>query len=194
MEPDPASRPYASRGGLKLAAALEAFGLDPADQVCADLGASTGGFVDCLIRHGAQRVYAVDTAYGILDYRLRTDDRVVVLERTNALHAEPPPDAVGNCGMVTVDLGWTKQDRALPAALRWLSPEPGSRIVSLIKPHYESGQHRLDDDEARRIADQVLAETLPPLGLALIDQGESPIRGGKGGNLEILAILGAIEK
>ena len=84
----PEERPYASRGGSKLAAALDAFGISPAGWVCADLGCNVGGFVDCLLRRGAQKVYAVDTGYGALAYALRKDPRVVVMERTNAMHVE----------------------------------------------------------------------------------------------------------
>ena len=115
----------------KLEAALAAFRLDVTGLVCADFGCHAGGFTDCLLRHGAERVYAVDTGYGVLDYRLRTDERVVVMERTNALHCEPPRPV----DVVTIDMGWTRQRYAIPAALRWLAP--GGRIVSLVKPHYE---------------------------------------------------------
>jgi len=190
--PDP-DHDYASRGGLKLAAALDAFGIDPAGRSAADLGCSHGGFVDCWLGRGAARVYAVDTAYGQLDYRLRTDGRVVVMERTNALHADPPEPV----DLVSVDLGWTKQDRAVPAALRWLPPadprrrdprRADARIVTLIKPHYESGEHRLDDDAADEVTDRVVA-ALPALGVEVLGVIRSPIRGGKGGNLEHLAAL-----
>ncbi len=176
-------RPFVSRGGLKLAAALDAFALDVASMTCADLGCSTGGFVDCLLQRGAARVYAVDTAYGELAWTLRNDERVVVMERTNALHAEPREA----CGLVTVDLGWTRQDKAVPAALRWLGE--GGRIVTLIKPHYESGRHRLSDDEAEAVNARVLAETMPGLGVEVLGCAPAPIRGGKGGNLEYLALL-----
>ncbi|MEM9294300.1 MAG: SAM-dependent methyltransferase [Planctomycetota bacterium] len=180
---------YASRGYLKLEAALQAFDLDPTGHRCADLGCSHGGFTDCLLRHGAQTVYAVDTAYGQLDYRLRTDPRVVVLERTNALHADPPPDAAQQCDLVVLDLGWTKQDKAVPAALRWLSREPHARIITLVKPHYETGEHRLTDDQARQASEQVAREVLPTLGVEVLGLIDSPIPGGKGGNLEQLALL-----
>ena len=128
---------FVSRGGLKLDAALEHFGLDLTNGgVGADLGCSTGGFVDCQLQHGASKVYAVDTAYGELAWKLRSDDRIVVIERSNALHTEPPDGAV--CDLVSLDLGWTKQDKAIPAALRWLNDKPTARIVTLIKPHYEA--------------------------------------------------------
>ena len=92
-------------------AGLDAFAVDPAGRVCADLGCSTGGFTDVLLRRGAARVYAVDTGYGVLDWRLRNDSRVVVMERTNAMHAELPEPA----SLVVIDAGWTRQAKLLPA-------------------------------------------------------------------------------
>jgi 23S rRNA (cytidine1920-2'-O)/16S rRNA (cytidine1409-2'-O)-methyltransferase len=120
--PADSDNPFVSRGGLKLRHALGEFGIDPAGLTCADLGCSTGGFTDCLLRAGAARVYAVDTAYGELAWSVRTDPRVRVMERTNALHAEPPE---GGVDLVVIDLGWTKQALAVPAALRWLKPGGG---------------------------------------------------------------------
>lgn len=199
----PDQHPYASRGGLKLEAALYAFSLDVAGLTCADLGCSTGGFVSCLLHHGAGRVYAVDTAYGELAWSLRNDLRVVVCERTNALHAEPPAEVADHgVDLVSIDLGWTRQDKALAAALRWLGP--GGRILTLVKPHYERPrdtaprrrgepkQPALTDDQARSIADQVLDAVAADaaLGLEVLGRVDSPIHGGKGGNLEVLALLG----
>ncbi|MEM8737889.1 MAG: SAM-dependent methyltransferase [Planctomycetota bacterium] len=201
----PDEKKFASRGGLKLDAALDHFGLDVAGATCADLGCSTGGFVDCLLQRGAARVYAVDTAYGELAWKLRQDDRVVVMERTNALHATPPETdgqdepfqgssrgSFRGCDLVSIDLGWTKQDRAVPAAIRWLRDSPGARIVTLVKPHYESGRHRLTDDEADDETQRVLEEVLPEIpgpGIEVVGWIRSPIRGGKGKNLEHLAVL-----
>ena len=182
--PDPAC-PYVSRGGLKLAAALEAFTLDVTGRTCADLGCSTGGFTDCLLQRGAARVFAVDTGYGQLAWKLRQDPRVTVMERTNALHAEP----VEPCDVVVLDLGWTKQALAIPAALRWLTAAEHGRIVSLVKPHYESGRHTLTDDEADAVTQDVLATQMPSLGVTVLTVIRSPLRGGKGGNLEHLALL-----
>ena len=177
--------PYVSRGGWKLAAALEAFGIDPAGWVCADLGSNVGGFVDCLLQHGAARVYALDTGYGQLAWTLRNDPRVVVRERTNALHFDPWRELRGDptgeragdpfegARLVTIDLAWTRQAHAVPAALRWLRPPlplregrgEGERatanaqlpdrmktppadqgagwIITLIKPHYEADRAEL---------------------------------------------------
>ena len=125
------TRPFASRAGWKLDAALSAFWIDPAGLLCADLGCNVGGFTDCLLRRGARGVYAVDTGYGALAWTLRQDDRVTVMERTNALHLDPPAQV----DLVTVDVAWTPQRLIVPAAKAWLAP--GGQIISLIKPHYE---------------------------------------------------------
>src|ERR1041384_1734333 len=106
---------YVSRGGLKLAGALDAFNVDVKGWICADLGCNVGGFTDCLLQRGAAKVYAVDTGYGAFAWKLRNDPRVVVMERTNTLYLQPP--AVG-IDLVVIDLGWTRQIHAIPAALR----------------------------------------------------------------------------
>ena len=134
--------PFVSRGGLKLDAALQAFGVDVAGMVCADLGCNVGGFTDCLLQRGATQVYAVDSGYGTLAWKLRQDKRVVVMERTNAVHVDPwkLPGFTG-CDVVVIDLGWTRQEKALPAAKNWLRNDrsgPPGTIVTLIKPHYEA--------------------------------------------------------
>ncbi|MEZ6243754.1 MAG: TlyA family RNA methyltransferase [Phycisphaerales bacterium] len=200
--PDPASR-YVSRGALKLEHALNEFGIDPTGFVCADLGCSTGGFTDCLLQHGAARVYSVDTAYGQLAWKLRNDPRVVVMERTNALHAQPPEDVrtSGGIDLVVIDLGWTRQDKAIPAATRWVKPT--GRIITLIKPHYEADKTSLGEggvlveEDAERIAIDV-RDAMPTLGVRVLAFTESPILGGavsgkrkkKGaGNREWLALL-----
>ena len=188
--PDAEASRFVSRGGLKLDAAFDAFALRsvlPDDFVGADLGCSTGGFVDCQLQRGAGHVYAVDTAYGELAWRLRQDDRVTVLERSNALHVVPPDGPV--CDLVSLDLGWTTQEKAVPAALRWLSDDPHARIVTLIKPHYESQRHQLTDEAADAETDRVVRDVLPGLGVEVLGVIRTPIRGGKGGNLEHLALL-----
>ena len=184
--------PYVSRGGLKLAAALDAFSIDVTGFACADLGANVGGFSDCLLKRGAVKVYAVDTAYGQLAWTLRQDEHVVVMERTNALHVEP----VERVDLVTVDLGWTRQSRAVPVALGW-----SDQLITLIKPHYEADKKMmsdyatkgvLDEEAAADVAQRVISE-LPQLGVKVIDHIRSPIHGGgsKGrrGNVEYLALL-----
>jgi 23S rRNA (cytidine1920-2'-O)/16S rRNA (cytidine1409-2'-O)-methyltransferase len=182
-------RRYASRGGIKLAAALERFSIDPAGWRCVDLGCSTGGFTDCLLQAGAQHVWSVDTAYGQLAWELRQDPQVTVLERSNALHVEPPAEAARMCRLATIDLGWTPQLKSIAAALNWL--QDGGFILTLVKPHYESKQHRLDDAHALSVVQTTLAEVIndSKLGpvLHLRDVMESPIRGAKGGNPEWIA-------
>jgi len=177
---------YVTRAGLKLEHALRTFGVDVAGAVCADLGSHQGGFVDCLLAHGAERVYAVDTSYGTLAWKLRKDPRVVVLERTNAMHVALA-DVVD---LVTVDVGWTRQRHILPAARRLLKPD--GRIVSLVKPQYEAGE---DERDAGVVPDEHLEAVLGRVrthatgcGLAILAETPSPLRGG-GGNAEVLFLL-----
>ena len=147
---------FVSRGGDKLAAALGHFKVDVAGRVCADLGSHVGGFVDCLLLRGAARVYAVDTCYGTLAWKLRRDSRVVVLERANAMHVSLPEPV----DLVTIDVGWTPQIKILPNVERLVRvsgglpapasadrPTPstarrvshgGGQVLTLIKPHYEA--------------------------------------------------------
>src|SRR5947208_5897285 len=123
---------FVSRAGRKLQHALATFGLDVSGKVCADLGSNTGGFVDCLLRRGAAKVYAIDTGYGALDWKLRHDPRVLVMERTNAMHVTLPEKVA----VVTIDVAWTKQKHILPAA-RGMMSDDGS-CIRLIKPPYEA--------------------------------------------------------
>ena len=190
--------PYVSRGGLKLAAALDSFAIDVADKTCADLGCHVGGFTDCLLQHGAQKVFAVDTSYGTLAWKLRQDKRVGVLERTNALYFDPSTlDGFVSCDVVTIDMGWTRQHHAIDAALRWLRCDGDSRIITLIKPQYETEPSRLkkgvlEDESAADIATDTL-DTVEQFGLTVLASMQSPIRGGGNkshlGNLEYLALL-----
>ena len=179
--------PYVSRGGVKLAAALRAFGVDPADWVCADFGSHVGGFVDCLLQHGAARVYAVEPGYGVLDYRLRNDPRVVICERTNALEfACPEP-----CDLVTIDVGWTQQRLILPAARRCLKAEAG-RVITLVKPQYEAPQDWLRGGvlPAERLEEvlETCRADVRELGCQIAGETESPLTG-HGGNVECLWLL-----
>ena len=132
--------PYVSRGGLKLAHALDRFAIDPAGRVALDVGASTGGFTDVLLRRGAAKVYAVDVGHGQLDWRLRNDPRVVVLERTNArtLTREQVPEPVD---LVACDASFISLKVVLPAALQLASPS--ARLIALIKPQFEVGKGRV---------------------------------------------------
>jgi len=189
---------YVGRGGDKLRHALDAFKIDAAGLSCADLGCNVGGFTDCLLQAGAARVFAVDTGYGALAWKLRQDARVRVMERTNALHADPPELVE----LVTIDLGWTPQRLAVPAALRWLGPE--GRIITLIKPHYEVGKDELglleggvlSEADAERIA-QRTADSFLALNVRMEAMTRSPLIGGAGkknkrGNAEWLALLAPV--
>jgi 23S rRNA (cytidine1920-2'-O)/16S rRNA (cytidine1409-2'-O)-methyltransferase len=186
-----AALPYASRGGYKLAHALDAFGLSPEGLAALDAGASTGGFTDVLLQRGAARVYAVDVGYGILDYRLRADPRVTAMERTNIRHLEQLPDgALAGCAVI--DVSFISLRLVLPAVRRLITPE--AWVVALVKPQFEAGAEQVgrggvvrDPGVHRAVLREVLAyaaETgLAPLGLE-----RSPITG-PAGNVEFLAWL-----
>lgn len=129
---------YVSRGGEKLEHALRMFAIDVNDLVCADFGASTGGFTDALLQHGARRVYAIDVGYGQLHYRLRQDSRVVVMERTNVRYLESLPEPID---LVTIDVSFISLRLVLPAARRVL--RPGGRVIALVKPQFEAGKGKV---------------------------------------------------
>jgi 23S rRNA (cytidine1920-2'-O)/16S rRNA (cytidine1409-2'-O)-methyltransferase len=177
---------FVSRAGQKLEHALATFGLDVAGKICADLGSNTGGFVDCLLRRGAARVYAIDTGYGALDWKLRKDPRVIVMERTNAMHATLPEKVA----VVTIDVAWTKQRHILPPA-RCMLAENGL-VVTLIKPHYEAepAQLRKGILPAELVPSVVesVASDIRAAGFELVRSIDSPIKGAKG-NAEVLAWL-----
>ena len=168
--------------------ALQAFALDITSYVCADFGSHVGGFVDCLLQHGAAKVYAVEPGYGVLDYRLRQDERVVVCERTNALRFTCPEP----CDLVTIDVGWTPQRLILPAARRALKPE--GAVITLVKPHYEAPKQWLRGGVLRTgRLDEVLATCradVVELGWEIRQEIESPLPG-HGGNVEWLWLLRA---
>lgn len=182
-----AKLPFVGRGGQKLEAALERFDLDVTDAVAADVGASTGGFTDCLLQRGARRVYAIDAGYGQLHWKLRNDPRVVVMERTNARHLEELPEPID---VVTVDVSFISLDLILPNAVAWLGTE--GDVVALIKPQFEAGPDHVekggvvrDPEVHRQVLTQVLA-TAADLGLALRGLMPSPLEG-PAGNVEFLA-------
>ncbi|HUE67692.1 MAG TPA: TlyA family RNA methyltransferase [Candidatus Acidoferrum sp.] len=125
---------YASRGALKLAPALERFGVDPAGRVCADIGASTGGFTDVLLRRGASKVYAIDVGRGLLHWRLRQDPRVVVIERVNARDLDTLPERIS---LVVIDVSFISLEKILPAVRRAASD---AEVVALFKPQFEVGR------------------------------------------------------
>lgn len=193
MTRDPAHN-YVSRGGLKLEHALDTFGIDPDGLVCADFGCNVGGFTDCLLSRGAAHVTAIDTGYGELAWKLRNDERVTVMERTNALHVGPPES--DRPSLVVIDLGWTPQRQCLPVASTWLGDGSGGSIVTLIKPHYEASHfgivHRgiLPDELAEEVYRRIIDE-ISESGYSVLGETRSPLRGGKGkgkaGNIEFLA-------
>jgi 23S rRNA (cytidine1920-2'-O)/16S rRNA (cytidine1409-2'-O)-methyltransferase len=182
-----ARRPrFVSRGGEKLAAALARFSLDVRGAVAADVGASTGGFTDCLLQHGAARVYAIDVGYGQLDWRLRNDPRVVVLERTNARYLQALAEPVD---WVTVDVSFISLGLILPPAVGWL--RPGGQVIALVKPQFEAGRRQVGhggvvrDPAVHRSVLECVVETAARLGLGLRGLIPSPLRG-PAGNREFL--------
>jgi 23S rRNA (cytidine1920-2'-O)/16S rRNA (cytidine1409-2'-O)-methyltransferase len=177
---------FASRAGLKLDHALEHFKIEVAGRTCADLGSNVGGFVDCLLQRGAARVYAVEKGYGVLEWRLRKDPRVVVMERTNAMHVHLPEPV----SLVTIDVAWTRQRNILPAAKLLL--EPQGTVVTLIKPHYEAAAAKLrkgvlPEAELDAVVNSVLQDAYDA-GFEVQATTRSPIIGGEG-NVEVLARL-----
>jgi 23S rRNA (cytidine1920-2'-O)/16S rRNA (cytidine1409-2'-O)-methyltransferase len=177
---------FVSRGGIKLQAALEAFKIDVGGLVCADLGSNIGGFVDCLLQNGAAKVYSVDTSYGTLAWKLRQDPRVVVMERTNALYVSLPEQV----DLVTVDVGWTPQRLILPNAVKML--KPGGRIVTLIKPQYESHEdervHGVVKPECISVVLERVKADLKRIGIEIERTFESPLLG-EGGNKEFFGLV-----
>lgn len=180
------ARQFVSRAGLKLDHALQTFGIDVTGRIGADLGCNVGGFVDCLLTRGASRVYAVDTGYGALAWKLRKDPRVVVMERTNAMHLQLPEKV----DLVTIDVAWTRQRHILPAAARMLGDD--GRVVALIKPHYETQPERLKNGVLPEAElDAVISgvkRDIEAAGFELLQTTPSPIRGAKG-NAEVLVLL-----
>jgi 23S rRNA (cytidine1920-2'-O)/16S rRNA (cytidine1409-2'-O)-methyltransferase len=183
--------PFVSRGGEKLEAALATFMIDVGDLVCADVGASTGGFTDCLLQNGAARVYAIDVGYGILHWRLRQDERVVVMERTNARYVPSLPEPVR---LVTIDASFISLKVLLPVVKGWF-PAAGGQVVALIKPQFEAGKQEVKRGEGvirdpavhRRVVEEVLTFAQEN-GYEVRGLMRSPLLGPKG-NTEFLAWL-----
>jgi 23S rRNA (cytidine1920-2'-O)/16S rRNA (cytidine1409-2'-O)-methyltransferase len=180
---------FVSRGGDKLAAALAAFPVTVAGRVCADVGASTGGFTDCLLQHGAAKVYAIDVGYGQIALPLRDDPRVQVMERTNARYVEQLGEAVS---LVVMDVSFISARLLLPVIARWLRAE--SNVIVLVKPQFEAGRQDVGKGGVVRDAyvhARVLREVLTfAQGIGLIPGGliRSPLKG-PAGNTEFLAWL-----
>ncbi|MDH7488400.1 MAG: TlyA family RNA methyltransferase [Anaerolineae bacterium] len=182
--------PFVSRGGLKLAAALDAFGIAVDGLVAADFGASTGGFTDCLLQRGARRVYALDVGYGQLAWPLRDDPRVVVMDRVNVRYLEGLPEAVD---LVTIDVSFISLGLVLPAALRVLKPESG-QVVALVKPQFEAGRDKVGkggvvkDPAVHREVLEKVRDAARGLGFRVRGLIRSPITG-PAGNAEFLLYL-----
>ena len=173
---------FVSRGGIKLENALEALGIDVAERDCLDVGASTGGFTDCLLQRGAKRVVAADVAYGQLDVRLREDPRVHVIERLNARVLEPA-DLPFVPSLATVDVSFISLVKILPAVARCL--EPGGDLLAMVKPQFELGKSRVGrgvvrDPADRREAILKVAEAARALGLPVRGFASSGLPGPKG--------------
>ncbi len=183
--------PYVSRGGLKLEKALNTFAIDPAGYTCIDCGASTGGFTDCLLQRGAKHVYAVDVGYGQLAWSLRTDERVTVMERTNARNLTPDMFSE-KMDMAVMDMSFISLHLVLPA-VRTLLKEAG-QVVCLVKPQFEAGREKVgkkgvvrDPAVHREVLENFVAAA-GGLGFAVAGMSFSPVRGPEG-NIEYLAWL-----
>jgi 23S rRNA (cytidine1920-2'-O)/16S rRNA (cytidine1409-2'-O)-methyltransferase len=185
---------YVSRGGEKLAHALAVFAVNPAAMTCLDAGASTGGFTDCLLRHGAASVYAIDVGYGSLDYGLRNDSRVVVMERTNVRNLQPLPEA---CDLAVIDVSFIGLEKVIPAVVRSL--KLGSEIIALVKPQFQGRREEVGKNGVvrdpqlhaailGRVIAWAVAERLRLLGLTT-----SPLLG-PAGNREFFLHLRAPER
>ena len=183
---------YASRGALKLAPALVALGVDAAGRVCADIGASTGGFTDVLLRNGAAKVYAVDVGRGLMHWRLRQDPRVVLMERVNARELESFPEPVS---LVVIDVSFISLDKVLPAVRR---SAPDAEVVALFKPQFEVGRGEVGkggivrdqlaiDDALDRFRGWCAAN-----GFQVIDHAPSEVAGAEG-NREVFVHLGPVK-
>ena len=188
-----AAIPYVSRGGLKLEKALQVFPIDLSGRVCMDIGASTGGFTDCMLQNGASKVYAIDVGYGQLDWKLRNDPRVVCMEKTNFRYVKPEDLGDGPApSFASVDVSFIGLDKILPAALQILTP--GAEMVCLIKPQFEAGRDKVgkkgvvrDRSVHEEVVENVTAMAAG-LGFDILGLDFSPIRGPEG-NIEYLMYI-----
>jgi len=180
--------PYVSRGGLKLEAALKKFSVSVEGKTALDVGASTGGFTDCLLQHGCQKVYAVDVGYGQMSWKLRQDPRVVVIERTNIRTMETSC-IPGPVALVVIDASFISLKKVIPSIMRFLGP--GSELIALIKPQFEVGRELVGkggivrDETARAAAVTMITDFILSIGLDVKGVIPSPIQG-QDGNVEFL--------
>lgn len=183
--------PYVSRGGLKLEKALDEFSINVELKTAMDVGASTGGFTDCLLQRGASKVYAIDVGYGQMDWKIRNDPRVILIERTNIRHIEDSkiPEQVD---MAVIDVSFISLQKVMPRVIDFLKPE--AEIVALVKPQFEVGKGEVGkggivrDDAKRLAALDSVKEFCIGLGLEYAGSTESPIAGQKG-NREFLLYI-----
>ena len=188
-----AAIPYVSRGGLKLEKALKVFPIDLTGRVCMDIGASTGGFTDCMLQNGASKVYSIDVGYGQLDWKLRNDPRVVCMEKTNFRYVKPEDLGEGPApSFASVDVSFIGLDKILPAALQILTP--GAEMVCLIKPQFEAGRDKVGKKGVvrdRSVHEEVVENVTSMaagLGFEILGLDFSPIRGPEG-NIEYLMYI-----
>ena len=187
-----ATCPYVSRGGLKLEKALRDFGVDPTGFVCSDSGASTGGFTDCLLQQGAKKVFAIDVGYGQLDWKIRSDPRVVVMERTNVRYVTP--EQLGEpLDLSVVDVSFISLRIVLPVIKTFLKENAG-QVLCLIKPQFEAGKEKVgkkgvvrDPAVHKEVLDDFVALT-KEIGFKILGLTFSPVKGPEG-NIEFLAHL-----
>lgn len=189
--------PYVGRGGLKLAKAIKEFGLDFSDKTLLDIGASTGGFTDCALQNGASKAYAVDVGYNQLAWKLRSDDRVVVKEKTNARYLNQT-DIKEKFSIITIDVSFISLTKILPALKDFLKSD--TELITLIKPQFEAGPDKVGSGgvvKNPKIHKEVILKILnfsQKLGFNLNGLTFSPITGGKKSNIEYLACFSMQEK
>ena len=187
-----AACPYVSRGGLKLEKALRDFGVEPVGYVCSDSGASTGGFTDCLLQKGASKVFAIDVGYGQLDWKIRSDPRVVVMERTNIRYVTPE-DLGEALDLSVIDVSFISLKIVLPAIKNLLKPGVG-QVLCLIKPQFEAGKEKVGkkgvvrEPEIHKEVLDMFVELAGSLGFTILGLTFSPVKGPEG-NIEFLGHL-----
>lgn len=183
--------PYVSRGGLKLEKALRDFGVKPEGFVCSDSGASTGGFTDCLLQQGAKKVFAIDVGYGQLDWKIRSDERVVVMERTNIRYVTPE-DLGEPLDLSVIDVSFISLKIVLPAIKALLKPT--GQVLCLIKPQFEAGKDKVGkkgvvrEPEIHKEVLDAFVQTVTDLGFTILGLTFSPVKGPEG-NIEFLGHL-----